>query len=47
MRMRPFCVMSGNRVFFCDKAKLSLDNKVLGGLNTGEASRCVTFFFSK
>jgi len=32
-------------LFFCDKAKLFLDNKVLGGLDTGEASRFVTSFF--
>ena len=44
MRMRPFCLMSGNLVF-CDKAKLFLDNKVPGGLDTGEASRFVTSFF--
>ena len=32
-------------MFFCDKAKLFLDNKVPGGLDTGEASRFVTSFF--
>ena len=44
VRVRPFCFMSGN-LFFSDKGKLFLDNKVLGGLDTGEASRFVTSFF--
>ena len=44
VRMRPF-VSCQAILFFCDKAKLFLDNKVLGRLDTGEASRFVTSFF--
>ena len=44
VRMRPFSFMSGNLVF-CDKAKLSLESIVFGGLGTGEASVALSPFF--
>ena len=44
VRMRRVCFMSGN-LFFCDKAKLSLENIVFGGLGTGKASVALSPFF--
>ena len=43
VRMRV-CFMSGN-LFFGDKAKLSLENIVFGGLGTGKASVALSPFF--
>ena len=40
---RPFCHV--RQFFFCDKAKLSLENMVFGGLGTGEASVALSPFF--